>query len=153
MTKKKTHSDCRKLVCLLCFKRGKDWRPINDVYRERIETHVDLKGLTLDDERLPTVLCTRCRIILDGYGKDDSSKTISTFDYTELVSVKHITRLSTECTCYLCTLCRKKTCNAKKDKGGRPRTVNPKPTPIKLCSTCLSEVGQGKPHSCQSGQH
>ena len=104
MTKKKTHTDCRKLVCLLCFKKGKELRPINDLQRTKIETSVDLKGLGLEDERLPTVLCTSCRLILND---DDSSRPIHTFDYSNLVSVKPSTRQSIDCNCYLCDLCRK----------------------------------------------
>ena len=150
--KKKTHSDVRKCLCLLCFKAHKDLRNIKEMQRENIEKYV-VSGLSADDDRLPTVICPTCRLVLHEYNQGSFDRTINLFDHKQLGPLKPITRSSFECTCFMCTFYRDAFRRAAKNENvprGRPRTATP--IPIKVCNMCLSEISRGKEHNCQQNQ-
>ena len=60
---KKTHEDWQKCLCLICFKNSEGLRQLTNKQRSLIDEHV-LSGLGAADIRLPTGLCTNCRLIL-----------------------------------------------------------------------------------------
>lgn len=155
---KKNHNDFRKAVCLLCFKKGKGFECINEAQRDIIENHV-ISGLSLLDERLPTVLCVSCRITINKYRNNDFSVSLkdTIYDYSKLNSLQTVTRTSPTCSCVICYIGRStpfsKVTNTENMRPiqscrGRPRTQSDPPTAIKICSACLTPIGRGIAHSC-----
>ena len=65
---KKTHADYCLSVCFLCFCRSKDMRKINSKQWETIEKYL-VSGLNREDERLPKVLCSTCRLAVSEYAR------------------------------------------------------------------------------------
>ena len=150
----KTHTDYRGMVCLLCFGKAKDMRKITDVQRETIEKSI-ISGLDSLDERLPTALCSTCRKNVSNIS-NGAPNHIKHFDYSKLGSKRPETR-SSSCDCLVCLIGPTKfsfqSANAKfstKKCVGRPLSSSPQPdpSPIKVCSACLTELSKGKPHNC-----
>ena len=81
---KKLHEDRQKDLCILCFQKYKTLRPITLKQRQLVDTHV-VSGLELNDNRLPTHLCVKCRCILYMHEKGDFSKRINVFNYSSIV--------------------------------------------------------------------
>ena len=149
---KKTHNDFRKVVCLCCFRKGKALRNVSQNDRDTIEEYL-VSGLDPLDERLPTVLCLTCRGILNKYRSGDFSNRIEMFDLSKLKTLKPDTRNSSPCECTVCLIGKSTPFNFKENlprnvPQGRPCPNKTIPTPIKMCSVCLSPIGRGKPHEC-----
>ena len=138
-TKKKSHEEFRKCVCLLCFRKGgKDLRPISDKDRGIIEEHF-VKGLSSIDNRLPNVICLTCKFTMQRTSQSDTSRTIPPFDYSLLKELKPATRSSHICDCFICKIGRSTPFNKENYvpsmSPGRPLTTQNAQTPIKLCPT------------------
>lgn len=152
---KKNHNDCRKCVCLICFKKVKGLQIINKVQSDIIEKHI-ISGISLLDERLPIVLCVSCRIVVDKYNNDDFSLSLrdKIFDYSKLKDTKPITRTSpATCSCLVCSIVRSSAIGKVSDKKGKTcqsqtSTLSAPPISIKICSACLTQIGRGMPHTC-----
>ena len=151
---KKTHDDFRKCICMLCFKKCKQARAITDHQRKLVEDCV-ISGLERFDERLPTALCTTCRLALTLFEKGEGNlDRVNIFDYSQLKPLSRVTRTSTStsCDCLLCEIGRS-TINAKGVPSHRP-VGRPKSDdfesqhPLRLCSLCLCEISRGKSHTC-----
>ena len=83
----------------------------------------------------------------------DTSRTIPTLDYSVLKDLKPATRSSPTSDCLICKIGRSTPFNNKEHcmpsiSPGRPPTTQNVQTPIRLCPTCLTQIGCGKPHDC-----
>ena len=149
---KKTHHDCRKSVCLLCFKKRKGLQEISEKDREIIESFF-VSGLNPHDERLPTVLCITCRSMVNKAVSGDVLVSFEVYDYSTLKNLKPSTRTSSSCDCTVCLIA-----TSNPFSPLCPSTVPPTsttshrktPSPIKICPACLSHIGRGKPHNCSN---
>lgn len=146
----RSHDEARKVLCILCFKKGKDVRPLSNRIRMLIEKHC-VAGIDFDDVRLPSRICTACRLTLDEYEKGIFSRNIETFDYAQIPQI-YMTRLrstslQSKCECLVCEISRQNINNKSNCHPGRPSSKSP-PKALKLCSSCLSALHQGKPHKC-----
>ncbi|OAF65284.1 hypothetical protein A3Q56_07000 [Intoshia linei] len=141
------HEQNRKKLYLLCF------------------------GIDKNDDRLPNVICSNCQKIVHEYGNGIFSRKIEIFDY-----FKRNTRSSQNKTCS-CTICLSQLSfnfNSnngvpkikKRNSSGRPKTgnsdfkvskkstsfvyrnVSEKPSPMIVCSFCLSTLARGRLYSC-----
>ena len=110
-------------------------------------------GLNREDERLPKVLCASCSYTVNDYSKGIFVKRINVFDHSQIRGSSLITR---DHTCLVCDIASAslndsiKFKKSIKSNPGRPSTkplVDP-PSPITLCSFCLSKTSKGKPHIC-----
>ena len=106
MPSKKTHNDHRRSICILCFKKCKPstCTTFTDHQRELVEEHV-INGLDPFDERLPTAICTHCRLCLSQYEKGQGNLDefkMKIFDYSKLTLLPPLTRTSPSCQCFVC---------------------------------------------------
>ena len=149
---RKTHDDFRKCVCLLCFKKRKGLQNITNIDWESINTYF-VSGLSPHDDRLPTVLYLQDRLMVhEARLNDGYTKNVELFDYSKLTTLRSVTRTSSPCECVMCVIGRSTPFNGGNKENfifprGRPKPTS-SPTPIKVCSACLSEVAKGKPHDC-----
>ena len=102
---RKTHESCRKDTCLLCFKRAKHGRQITPDQYKIISTYI-IDGLTVDDKRLPCVLCTTCRLIVADYGKGVFNRIIDLFDLSSVVNTPETRSDQSKTDKCCCTLCK-----------------------------------------------
>ena len=147
--KPKTHYDYCMQVCLLCLGKTKTMRPVTDNQRELINAYL-VSGLSKNDDRLPRALCTTCRLRVSELPVGGTGQA-NVFDHSILNDLRPITRGSSICECLVCKVGRSNinTSLNRRPAVGRPSIdAKDKPMAIKLCSSCLSEVGPGKPHTC-----
>lgn len=148
---KKTHADYCLSVCFLCFCRSKDMRKINSKQWETIEKYL-VSGLNREDERLPKVLCSTCRLAVSEYARGIFDRDINLFDHSKVEGSSLITRDHTCLVCEIGSASLKDylSLHSPKSPIGRPSTTSAfhLPSAITLCSFCLSEISKGKPHVC-----
>ena len=156
-----THKECLQKVCLICFNKcGKDNRCITDRQYNLISEFV-FHGFDRDDWRLPTVICGTCRLVLGEYANGKFTRKLSVYDHSEVGRHQYHTRSRyTNCDCLVCTISKTNASVSSKNSRltnikpnpGRPSTQekssSSRPTSLKLCSLCLSDIGRGKPHNC-----
>ena len=84
---KQSHDYYRQSICISCFRKCKYPRTITDQQRKLIDDFV-VSGLDPLDERLPSVICTSCRLQLSRYEKGQGSlEKFPRFDYSQLRSL------------------------------------------------------------------
>ena len=156
--KKNTHNENRCKVCLLCFRKSKTVKIINDKEREIIEEHI-ISGLCSSDNRLPVSICKSCVFVCHKFSKGDFSSSIKLFDFSRLKVYTRSSLLhdSTDCKCLVCEIARctpfnskENACVTNKCQKGRPpiNADTPMACTLKLCSECYSEIHKGKHHDC-----
>lgn len=146
----RSHTESRSVVCLLCMGKGKDHRGISDIIQSAIRQFL-IDGYDPTDERLPTSICSPCRITLLQYQKGDFSRHIALFDHSIIGAQSYQTRSQamTKCACFVCEKARNSSIDGKVKKvSGRPNEDATKPLVLKLCSRCLSSLHPGKQHNC-----
>lgn len=156
----KSHEQCRKSICVLCFSASKTLRKLTNsqvlLIRELVYSNFNLM-----DDRFPCVICARCRIEITRYcNKNDLEKSIKLFDCNEIFKQsKSITRSSIKnfCECKICKISRQSGLNyAPKQRiqrqTGRPRkiaTISSSETQnSKLCGLCLNPISKGVSYKC-----
>lgn len=140
-----THDENRLKMCLFCLKKKNKMIPISGVLKENIE-----KLVTYDecDERLPSVVCDACRILIyREIKKELSLRTLKLRDYSNFKVMDPNTRskIDKTCECTLCDLSRK--------PGHENFLVNPVNKKLKKCSKCRSDLVVGKPHFCNKNSN
>lgn len=157
--KKKSHDDCLNSVCIVCMKKAKPSFKLSNTLYELFDRFI-ASGLDKNDPRLPKVICSSCKRALYCFQKDDFRRTVEVFDYSKLSSPTHITRLSSECACYVCNVAKFNNIISKSSatadlatKQDDARILRGKPSSVvTLCKDCLCQIGRGKPHQCTTSQ-
>ena len=148
-TKRMSHEECRRVVCILCMNKAKEIRQITSRIHDLIKEYI-FTGNELNDDRLSTATCSTCRLKLEQYAKQNFGSNIEVFDYSSL-SRTYATRTYEPdyCSCTVCEVARSNSVNnfgLKKSRVGRPSTSTDqrpvKPTPIVLCPLCLGYIGR-----------
>lgn len=158
----RTHSECRRHVCLLCFGKTKIMRNITETIQILINKHL-MNGYDINDERLPQVLCGNCHTILHEYSNGLYNRKIDIFDHSKLGVGRLITTRSGRlCECHICEISRASTTInfgksvMKKRKAGKKvsssNLTKQQLQLMTLCSSCLSIICRGKEHNCTRGQ-
>jgi hypothetical protein len=74
MSKKvRTHEDADSFVCLVCMRKGKTMRTVNQHMQELIRQHV-MENYDRLDTRLPNALCATCRLTSLDFEKENFSR-------------------------------------------------------------------------------
>ena len=150
---KRTPSENRKMVCLLCMTKAKTMREITE---ETIREHV-IPGYDGIDERLPTVVCATCFTVLHEYNRGSFKRKIPLFDHHNLSNLRPMTRNQDTCACTVCEIGRSSISSFFINKRKRPSVGRPsaqkdsaseKRRPTKICSWCLGTVAKGVFHLC-----
>ena len=114
-TIKRSHSENRNVVCILCFKKQKtELRKINQNTQTLLEKHIICDSSNnLSQESLmwlPTVVCTGCINALKKFDSD-TSQPLKHIDYSSLIPPQDmrgevVTRSSweEECSCSVCLI-------------------------------------------------
>lgn len=132
MTPPKTHNEHRKALCVVCFNKSKNLRPINIDLEDLIKTVIP--QYRPSSKNFPSSICTSCRVNL-------SDKDLLTpFDYKKNL----IQSTGTEpCSCLICSVGRQTI---------QKNTYGTKKVPCKVlkkhCLKCFSEIARGKSHIC-----
>ena len=95
-------------------------------------------------------MCIASKIVLKEYSKGIFKRKIRRFDHSSITGSGIITRQHTWTVCEISSSSGLRQYNSKL-KVGRPSTLDLKqdePSPVKLCSFCLSEIAPGKSHMC-----
>ena len=147
--KSRTHEDARAAVCLLCMRKT-TVRKINENLSREISDNVfDYDPF---DDRLPNSVCGSCRQKVSS-ASNGQAVNFQIFDYNK-IAIRAQTRSSTlpgVCTCLVCEIAREgpKNIAASSSKGEfNPHCNSSGKTPIKLCRSCLAQIGRGFPHNC-----
>ncbi len=165
MPQAKTHEENRKSVCCVCMKKSNDvlTEKVIERIQKRFQQDIDFK-----DTRVPSGICTTCRIDLATLSTEESDQRTSSplYDFSSIILPIVLRSSNSSCNCIICKIARSFPTNnfgkvhplsVEKKKRGRPSTITnaleesfhkPQPTPQKTCPRCLSVVGPGKPHIC-----
>lgn len=155
----KNHEDCRKVICLLCFKSSKDLRKLSQNHVSRIKHYA---GVDSSDARLPNAICSSCRKKLQKCNSSDQLK--NSFDLLEVNKIKNVTNsittrssLNVSCKCIVCIIARQSgrisviTKIIKTKRLGRPPKIQNAELcrqTVKVCDRCLSNISKGVSHKC-----
>lgn len=166
-THAKSHDECRKCVCLLCFNKTKTMRNITKTAHKIIQEHI-VSGYDESDDRLPTMLCSNCYTIIYEYNAANFTHVIPIFDYSSLKqNLRPNTRNAIQCDCKVCEIARSSTTSnfsptvIQKRKPGPVKqnvashsldVLECPPSALKICSKCLTFLSRGKPHVCTETQ-
>lgn len=148
----KTHEECLKCVCLLCMnKYSKDMRVINEGHQEQIRQFM-MDGYDPNDPRLPKVICGSCRLALQDYSNGKFTRLINLYDHSLLGAPHKLTRLNTICDCIVCNITHSHCGTIGGAKGSKRKSsgspASQRPTPIKVCNCCFTELHPGRKHHC-----
>ena len=80
MCKALTHTKCRAMLCLICVLK-KAVRPISEVVRQQIKTYHHAGLDHINDDRLPTSICVKCRLHLGQLASGKRVDKLPMFDY------------------------------------------------------------------------
>ena len=111
-----------------------------------INTLCQVSILTMNDFQ-------KCYVKISEYSKGNFERKIILYDHTKIQGSSHITR---DHSCAVCEIGKaslhdfeKHQMRAGKTSVGRPLLKNyHQPTPVKLCSFCLTQICKGKEHTC-----
>ena len=142
-----THDDCRKRVCLLCYRKGD--RPILELELQCIKDNL-LDGYSLDDLEFPCRLCTACHIDLSKKINDCEFNLVPKVDDYDPGRVTYArSAASSVCMCRICTIAKMtglEYSRMTRGKRGRP-SKTAQQTIVKFCSNCYQKIYQGSNHS------
>lgn len=149
---RKTHESCRHDICLLCFKKVKcSRRRIVTSEEYRVINTFLIEGVSPEDHRLPCVLCTTCRLIINEYDRGVFDRSINLFDFSKKFNFSSTSERRSRCNCTICQIsCSQFGSLSLKEGKHCTKDSEGKICPIKLCNICLSEIAQGKSHVCSS---
>lgn len=123
----KSHDECRKSICILCFTKAKELRTVSNLQYFLIKKYV--YNIISLDERFPNVICGNCRLLLQKCYKNNNSeglKSIQLFNYNA-VAFERSTRSSflNNCKCIVCNIAKKSGLGSNKanKKCGRPSNI------------------------------
>lgn len=149
-----THIENRKKVCLFCLKKNNSHLfEVKGKLQERITV---LVNYDFNDERLPSVICTSCRMIV--YRQTDINKkcakgSLNFPDYSNWTYPNQLSTRSNDgvvCTCTLCQLARSRSqFNFSSSNKSELKSKNFK-NKVKKCPKCLTMVSRGKNHNCNN---
>ena len=102
-----THSDCRKLVCGVCLRKGKHTQSITPSILELIREH-HFEDYSLEQEYLPMIVCKSCVISLKvvNTDKENSKRKLPEVTYGDLEKPREVNTRSTDNTACQCTICK-----------------------------------------------
>ena len=89
-----THEEALKLICLLCMRKKKHTRKINENQKQLIKNYL-IENIDFDDVRFPTVLCGTCCDKLRTVCPTELKSEINVFDHDKLKPINR-TRSLTE---------------------------------------------------------
>lgn len=92
------HGESRKILCFVCFNKGKDIRNINENIGLLIKQHC-FENYDYNDQRFPSGICGTCRISL----QSGDVSNLLVYDYSEILE-RPTTRFNTDAPCY-CKVC------------------------------------------------
>jgi len=160
----RSHSESRKVVCVICFSKGHDLRRISSRNSELIRKFA-LPDFDEEDPSFPNVICASCRICLAKTSEDDPTVKLNIYDRRNKNLKPVSTRQRSEedkCECDLCVIARSNIntpLNNKKPAGRPPKestsddnSFTSVTSSIKLCSKCFTTLARGMPHHCSTGQ-
>jgi len=160
----KNHEENRKSVCCVCMKKSDS--PLTTKVIERIHKYIQ-NDIDFNDSRVPSGICTKCRLNLLTLSQDGSDKKAPIlYDFSSIFLPIFLRSSPFSCNCFICKISRSFPTNnfgqlhpllVEKKKRGRPPTLTTSledsfhkspPLPQKTCPRCLSVVGPGKSHIC-----
>ena len=148
----KSHDENRLALCLLCLGNSKEMRPINSRHNEIINKYMYLMEYNVDDNRLPSALCSTCRTVVLDYGRGIFKRHLVLADHSLMTGTPPYTRSHSHCPCVLCQLAsaniNSTTSLSTKMDRGRPQEINEHREVVRLCCKCLSAVAKGCEHKC-----
>lgn len=146
-----SHDENLYKICLLCCRKCNGQKLTDNLKTKLLQ--VKAPTLSFEDERMPKVICTSCRLMLPNIQAGKRSVTdLPSFDFSK-ISLKSKTRgtdpSSVPCTCMICDIARDTTPKPKANVG-RPRSESSViQSPMgKGCSKCLTKIAKGIKHDC-----
>lgn len=161
-----SHEECRKRVCLLCFKKSKDMRILSEKMWIIIEKFI-VQGIDRNDDRLPCALCSTCSRVIREFSVGNFTRHINVerIEIQKVVQTRQTTREG--CSCIVCqtatsmpsNICKSINVSSARKSRGRPPLLpssssSPssssvrKPVAMKLCSYCLTKLTKKCSHVC-----
>lgn len=152
----KSHDDCRLSVCVLCFKKGKQLRKITAEQEKIIKKYISPK-FDLSEAKYPCVICGTCRIQLLSCGKEKKFENVYVSHHLKkLPNLPTITRSSgnSQCKCIVCYIAKQSPITQSKSNGISKKVEQTKSKSTfkaeKMCNYCLSIIGKGLNHRCNT---
>lgn len=149
----RTHEDSLKTICVICWSKGKDLRPISS----SVQHHLKLifSDYEFNDKTYPKVICDSCRKKLTRTASGENVR-LDAQDHDRIRPLKYVTRSNDDenmpCDCTFCDISRGNihTSLKTKEAPGRPREFDDKKlnSDIKICTHCFNEIARGKRHEC-----
>ena len=149
----RNHLQSRKAVCILCFRKSNG--TLSSTVKRRIQSFLN-QDLDFDDHRVPSGICTTCRVSLVRKEKDGSVSLPKLHDFSKVFVPRFLRSSPFLCNCMLCKVARSSSLNSKsaahplgleKRKQGRPNSSKAEVSQ-KQCPKCLTAVARGKHHYC-----
>ena len=141
------HEKCREKVCVVCSKKAS--RKLSKTLISAVKIHVDPQFNEKTPD-YPTGICTSCQILLNKKNNGQDVELSINQKYKPFRFLRSSSAVS--CTCPICEIaksCGLKFANSKK-KPGRPKTIQPAPTTLQVCSRCFHEIYRGSQHQCSN---
>ena len=148
--KKKSHEECRKMVCAVCWceSGAKATRGVSEAEVTAIREFV-VSSYTKADPRFPSGLCKGCHFILREWSikKENPRPLPVTNNFQAKMSIT--TRSTTSCSCTICSLARMNGNTWKTFVSNLTKNKTPfhKKSGDKLCPKCFSRIYSGSNHN------
>lgn len=142
-----SHDENRQSFCLICLKRKNLMRKIEGALKNHVLEIVDFDP---NDERLPTVVCASCKILVyKALKSENKSQIIKLPDYSGFKKIKKTTRTQKEilCDCSLCELARKP---GHVNFSQKETHVNAEEEIEKCCLNCNQKIAEKNLNFCRS---
>ena len=149
----RNHTENRKAVCILCFRKSKG--SLSSTEERRISSFYG-QDIDFQDPKVPSGICTTCRVHLACKEKGDEVTLPELHDFSKVFVPRFLRSAPISCNCMICKVARSGTLKSKsaahplglkKRIQGRPSTGKVAAA-LKHCPKCLTTLARGKPHSC-----
>jgi len=97
----KSHDECRKTVCILCFRKCKE--ELTRQIQEKV-SKVFKREFDFQSPSVPTGICTTCRMKVFRWEKQETASNIPVLQDFNKIVVKTLTRTSSVCDCLICKI-------------------------------------------------
>lgn len=140
------HSEARKKVCIICYRKASRGLSANDVVSIQ---NLVIQNYTPENPDLPCGICGPCHAILVEHRNGNMRRSLAVSDDYN-AGARILTRSQPVCSCRICQVAKANGLEAKglKKKRGRPSSATCVPEKkFKLCNNCFSKLYRGCNHS------
>ena len=142
------HSQCRGSVCLLCLSKSTGDLSKLKALLIPIRQYF-IEDYSVDDQRLPTGVCSTCQRKLYRLLNNDFSKTFQSTDHIQELLASRCSPRSTECSCKICIVAKSNGWKAKALLKAikSTKTASGTPKSFTICQNCCGQVPEGTLHA------